>query len=214
IMNVTLSVQNMTNKTYKKLAAFNFSTEQNITANAVFAYPCNIVNISVFRLANSIWSKIVSMQNAQACTVSFSVPSDPIIGIFSKNPATSPPRLNNTTIIPSIPSVNANALPIKKNLTSVVNLTSSNVIQKQVPTNSTANALLMPSAPSRPVQSAGSILVPLASISGIQIIAIAIAAVFAVLLIIIIILLVIILRLMRENAFLLHKKTIGKPMRH
>jgi hypothetical protein len=213
IMNVTLSVQNMTNKTYKKLAAFNFSTEQNITANAVFAYPCNIVNISVFRLANSIWSKIVSMQNAQACTVSFSVPSDPIIGIFSKNPATSPPRLNNTTIIPSIPSVNANALPIKKNLTSVVNLTSSNVIQKQVPTNSTANALLMPSAPSRPVQSAGSILVPLASISGIQIIAIAIAAVFAVLLIIIIILLVIILRLMRENAFLLRKKTIGKPMR-
>ena len=195
IRNVTLSVQNMTNKTYKKLAAFNFSTEQNITANAVFSYPCNITNISVFRLANSIWSKIVSMQNAQACAVSFSVPSDPIIGIFSKNPIVAPPRSNNTTTT-TISS--ANAIAIKNNLTTTINSTSSNIIQKRVPANSSAieipaitpansaaNAFLAPSAYSQPAaQSLGSILGSLASMSGIQIIVIAIAVIFVVLLII------------------------------
>lgn len=69
-----------------------FITATNATANSITAlsYPCTMQssNISPFILKNGTWVAILPFTlNATACTISFIVPSDPIVALFENTTA-------------------------------------------------------------------------------------------------------------------------------
>ena len=105
---------NLTNETpavlpslanYTLISAFNISvsTATNVSTEVTSPYPCSInpSPINPFELVNGSWMAITPFSvNAIACTVSFAVPYDPIVGVFQKTAPTTT-TVNTTTTIPS-----------------------------------------------------------------------------------------------------------------
>lgn len=81
---------------YMALLALNVSISSGYNGSMLMAmpYPCSLLirRILPFKLEpNGTWVQIISPNfNVSACTVSFSIPKDPIVGIFYKNTSTTP----------------------------------------------------------------------------------------------------------------------------
>ena len=70
-----------------------YSSNPNITTNAIIGYSCNIPTskISPYILTNGTWSEINSYSvSSSKCNISFNIPEDPIIGIFETTSSSSP----------------------------------------------------------------------------------------------------------------------------
>ncbi|MCL4373585.1 MAG: hypothetical protein M1360_01435 [Candidatus Marsarchaeota archaeon] len=78
-------------------------TNVNVTTNVTIAYPCSdsASSIEPFIYKNGTWSAITPFfVNPSTCTVSFAVPSDPLVGIFAKTvPVTT--TVPTTTVAPA-----------------------------------------------------------------------------------------------------------------
>jgi YVTN family beta-propeller protein len=78
-------------------------TNVNVTTNVTIAYPCSdsASSIEPFIYKNGTWSAITPFfVNPSTCTVSFAVPSDPLVGIFAKTaPVTT--TVPTTTVVPT-----------------------------------------------------------------------------------------------------------------
>ena len=95
---------------YTLISAFNISvsTSANVTVNVIEQYPCGVYSslIRPFEFTNGTWSMITPFEvNATACTALFTVPKDPIVGIFQKIVTTT--TITTTTTI----SVNTTTVP-------------------------------------------------------------------------------------------------------
>jgi len=139
ISNATSIAKNMTNKNYTKLAAFNFNSSQNISINATYTYNCNLNNVSAFELVNNSWTKISSVVNASACTLSFAIPSDPIIGIFSYKPI----AVSTTTTSTTTSTVPSNVVTTTAPITTVSNITNTTTTVPVSPVSSTSHSTLV-----------------------------------------------------------------------
>lgn len=137
ILNATSIVKNMTNKNYSKLAAFNFSSSQNISINVTYTYNCNLNNVSAFELVNNSWTKISNVVNASACTLSFAIPADPIIGIFSYKPIAVSTTTTPTTTSTVPSNVVTTTAPITTTVSNITNTTTT------VPVSSTSHNTLV-----------------------------------------------------------------------
>ncbi len=140
ISNATSIAKNMTNKNYTKLAAFNFNSSQNISINATYTYNCNLNNVSAFELVNNSWTKISSVVNASACTLSFAIPSDPIIGIFSYKPIAVSTTTTSTTTSTVPSNVVTTTAPITTTVSNITNTTTTVPIS---PVSSTSHSTLV-----------------------------------------------------------------------
>ena len=94
---------------YTLISAFNISvsTSANVTVNVIEQYPCGVYSsrIRPFEFTNGTWGMITPFEvNTTACTVLFTVPKDPIVGIFQKIvPTTITTTISvNTTTVPTI----------------------------------------------------------------------------------------------------------------
>jgi uncharacterized protein (UPF0333 family) len=80
------------------------STTANVTANVTMSYPCAMSASSVlpFIYVNGTWKAITPFSvNAAKCTVSFALPKDPIVALFSNAlPVT-------TTVAATVPQTTA-----------------------------------------------------------------------------------------------------------
>ncbi len=109
---------------YTLINAFNISvtTAANVSSEVTSPYTCglNFSLIKPFELVNGTWTAITPFSaNATACTVSFVVPKDPIVGIFQKIVPTTTvtTTVNTTTTIaptttPPPPKVNTAAIAV------------------------------------------------------------------------------------------------------
>ena len=108
LSNATLSVPGPPHG-YINLVAVNLSTDNSVSGTSVvLGYNCaiNHTRIVPFILANGIWDPITPFTtNSQSCTVSFAVPSDPIIGLMAKNQTvtTTTSITTTTTVVQSEP---------------------------------------------------------------------------------------------------------------
>ena len=117
---------------YTLISALNVSvtTIANVSAKVTSPYPCSINSslIKPFELVNGSWSAIIPFSmNTSACTVSFVVPKDPIVGIFQKIvPTTTVTTTINTTttIVPTTavppPKVNTAAIAVAVIVTVII----------------------------------------------------------------------------------------------
>jgi len=108
--NATPYQLNASNKIGHLLRAINFSiSNKNMSAIAILKYPCNITSgdVDPFILRNRTWNLITPFStNASACTVTFTVPSDPVIALFyNATGITSTNATASTTLQTSIPAV-------------------------------------------------------------------------------------------------------------
>ncbi len=93
IKNVTHSQSTPTLKNQTELSAFdiNVSSTQNVSINVTLKYSCNINSNSIapYILQNNTWTAITPFSiNLASCAISFSIPSDPIVALFSNNSIT------------------------------------------------------------------------------------------------------------------------------
>ena len=93
---------------YNTLSDINISviTVANISINMTESYPCNIPPefVSPFKYIahNSTWMRITPfIVNAATCTIEFTVPKDPLIGIFSNYTAPTSTTILQTTTVPA-----------------------------------------------------------------------------------------------------------------
>ena len=81
------STSSVPNSNLTKIIVVNLTVSaSNASVNAVVGYPCSISSskIAPFILENGSWSAITPFSvDAAACTVSFTVPDDPVIGLFA-----------------------------------------------------------------------------------------------------------------------------------
>ena len=117
---------------YTLISAFNISvtTAANVSSEVTSPYSCGINSslIKPFELVNGTWTAITPFSvNATACTVSFVVPKDPIVGIFQKIvPTTTVTTTVNTTttIAPTTtvlpPKVNTAAIAVAVIVTVII----------------------------------------------------------------------------------------------
>lgn len=85
ISNLTQKVSGPANYS-RQILLFNLSISgSNITSNVLSDYPCSLPSgtIAAFKLVNNSWHKLKSAVNSSSCAILFSIPQDPIIGIFS-----------------------------------------------------------------------------------------------------------------------------------
>ena len=88
-VNVTNTTNVISNNGKVDIKALNLTVigaGANTIVNATVSYSCNYPYYSVapYMLTNNVWNKITPFYvNSSACTVSFSVPSDPVIAIFA-----------------------------------------------------------------------------------------------------------------------------------
>ena len=111
IANVTQQVSSFAKPkpNYTLISAVNLSikTTAPITLFFVEHYPCSIPSDLVvpYIFKNNTWLSITNYTvNATACTVSFSIPSDPIVAIFEKSVPTTTTTSIATTIPTTIPT--------------------------------------------------------------------------------------------------------------
>ncbi|MEM4098125.1 MAG: hypothetical protein QXS81_05520 [Candidatus Micrarchaeaceae archaeon] len=105
---VNVSVANVTSTApaapanYTLINALNvsISTNATISSNVTIAYPCSTpaTSIAPFIYENGTWNPITKFfANPVTCTVSFAMPKDPIVGIFSKTVTTTVSTTLTTT---------------------------------------------------------------------------------------------------------------------
>jgi len=111
IANVTQQVSSFAKPqpNYTLISAVNLSikTTAPITAFFVEHYPCSIPSglVVPYIFKNNTWLEITNYTvNATACTVSFNIPSDPIVAIFEKSVPTTTTTSIATTIPTTIPT--------------------------------------------------------------------------------------------------------------
>ena len=111
IANVTQQVSSFAKPqpNYTLINAVNVSikTTAPITAFFVEHYPCSIPSglVAPYIFKNNTWLAITNYTvNATACTVSFNIPSDPIVAIFEKSVPTTTTTSIATTIPTTIPT--------------------------------------------------------------------------------------------------------------
>ena len=111
IINVTQQVSSLAKPkpNYTLISAVNLSiiTTAPITLFFVEHYPCSIPSDLVvpYIFKNNTWLAIANYTvNATACTVSFNIPSDPIVAIFEKSVPTTTTTSIATTIPTTIPT--------------------------------------------------------------------------------------------------------------
>ena len=121
IANVTQQVSSFAKPqpNYTLINAVNISIETTapITAFFVGHYPCSIPSDLVvpYIFKNNTWLAITNYTvNATACTVSFNIPSDPIVAIFEKSVPTTTTTSIATTIPTTIPTTIYYPLPSPK----------------------------------------------------------------------------------------------------
>ena len=91
---------------FTKLSAVNItlSTNVNITVNATMSYPCSLPSgkIAPYILKNGTWLAIEPFTvNKAACTETFAVPKDPIVGLFENNSVAVTTTILPTTVAPT-----------------------------------------------------------------------------------------------------------------
>ena len=106
------------------------TTAANVSSEVTSPYSCGLNSslIKPFELVNGTWTAITPFSlNATACTVSFVVPKDPIVGIFQKIvPTTTVTTTVNTTttIVPTTtappPKVNTAAIAVAVIVTVII----------------------------------------------------------------------------------------------
>ncbi len=123
------TLANITNETsmvlpflanYTPISALNVSvvTTANVSTKVTSPYPCGINSslIKPFELVNGSWVAIMPFSvNVSACTVSFVVPKDSIVGIFQKIVpvvTTTVTTINTTTTITPSPMPPSTAFPM------------------------------------------------------------------------------------------------------
>lgn len=116
---VTASVSNVTSTAPSAPAGYtlvdalnvNITTDANVTENVTMAYPCGTPqsDIMPFIYKNGSWSAITPFSiDAAKCTVTFALPKDPIVALFSSAPVTTTavtttvPKTTVTTTVPAI----------------------------------------------------------------------------------------------------------------
>ncbi len=110
IINMSISAPKVpTNYTLVNAENISVNTIANVSINVTQHYPCNINKslIAPYMYKNSTWSKITPFAvNASACTISFAIPKDPIIGILESAPVTPTTTNVTTTTPPTTPTTN------------------------------------------------------------------------------------------------------------
>ena len=101
IKNLTNSklIPTLKNQTEVSVFDINVSSNQNLSINVTLKYPCNINsdNLAPYILQNNTWVAITPFSiNLASCAISFSIPRDPIVALFSNNISTS--TLTTTTL--------------------------------------------------------------------------------------------------------------------
>lgn len=84
-INATTEDINASNSTMRLLDAVNFTASSNVRVNATMHYACSLPSSDVapFILSNGTWDEIRPFTvDPSACTVTFAVPSDPVIALF------------------------------------------------------------------------------------------------------------------------------------
>jgi hypothetical protein len=117
IKNLTNSKLIPTLKNQTELSAFdiNVSSTQNVSISVALKYSCNINSNSVapYILQNNTWDAITPFSiNSTSCAISFSIPSDPIVALFSNN-SISTSTLTTTTIQSTTTSYSNNTSTIQ-----------------------------------------------------------------------------------------------------
>jgi len=127
IANVTQQVSSLAKPwpNYTLINAVNVSikTTAPITAFFVEHYPCSIPSdlVAPYIFKNNTWLAITNYTvNATACTVSFYIPSDPIVAIFEKSVPTTTTTSIATTIPTTIPTTVYYPSPSPKPRSSIV----------------------------------------------------------------------------------------------
>ena len=94
--NASVIVENVTGKAPLPPSGFtpigrelniSVNTSANITAIVALAYPCSVPvsEIVPFILVNGAWAQVSQFTaNTASCTISFSMPKDPVVGLFQK----------------------------------------------------------------------------------------------------------------------------------
>ena len=110
IINMSISAPKVpTNYTLVSAENISVNTIANVSINVTQHYPCNINKslIAPYMYKNSTWSKITPFAvNVSACTISFAIPKDPIIGILESAPVTPTTTNVTTTTPPTTPTTN------------------------------------------------------------------------------------------------------------
>ncbi len=92
------------NETELSAANISVSTGANVTITVTEMYNCSYPPASVapYELRNNSWIKILPFTvNVSACTLTFSIPKDPIIGVFSQKTA---PATSSTSLPTTLPT--------------------------------------------------------------------------------------------------------------
>lgn len=94
---------------YIVLSIYNVTVSNTLNfteAHLTESYTCGVSNVEPFIFEGGTWTEITPFTiNASACTISFKIPTDPIIGIF----AIAPPK--TTTTLPSTTSASTSTIP-------------------------------------------------------------------------------------------------------
>ena len=96
ISNVTTdytSKPSASSTSFTKLVLLDFSVTNSIPSNVVYSItisiPCGS-NAAPYKLYGSTWTALPFTTNTPGCTITFSVPADPVIGIFTSSPIPPP----------------------------------------------------------------------------------------------------------------------------
>ncbi len=112
-VNVTRQNSNATVQNYTETFAVNVSASQVLLPiNATLHYNCSLQpsSIAPYLLKNGTWDPIIPFNvNASACSVSFAITSDPVIGIFKANVSETTTVQPTTTSQPQVPSPSPNS---------------------------------------------------------------------------------------------------------
>ncbi len=109
---------------FTKLSATNITSNATVVnhINVKYSYPCNIpaANIRPFILENGTWDAISPFTvNATSCTVSFSMPADPVVAIMEQN-HTAPKTPSNASAVSTLLPTTAAAQPTPSSTSSVL----------------------------------------------------------------------------------------------
>ena len=103
--NVNVTNSTLQSKTLNRsvITALNYTVNNtNVSAEAILHYSCSIPNsdIAPFILRNGTWQEITPFTlNVAACTVEFTVPSDPVIALLNTNVTSTIPTTVATTAV-------------------------------------------------------------------------------------------------------------------
>ncbi len=117
LTSTTTSAPSLSGFTFSKVVVLNMTITSGMNSisaeNVIVGYPCSLgSNVFPYMLANGIWNAVTTFTiNTVSCTASFSIPVDPIFGLFQKSSVSTstsssgPPHkvtindsVNNTTI--------------------------------------------------------------------------------------------------------------------